>query len=196
MPKRSSGVDERVLASAAMNLSTFIFSEATKLSEQLGFGWRATPDAPSSFDAVLDAHQHSRTTGERYPVLSSGSESSIYASAEVNHAFRFLHDMTHVRLELGFDPDAELYVAVEHLNTLRRAGYAVGSTEWHLLHADTIGQLVAGCVLGRFVIDQRAFVFDCVRRGLNVAIEIESTRTNAATRDSAPEELPGGPFDE
>jgi hypothetical protein len=176
MPKKSQGLDERALVSASINLSTMFFAEAIRLAEAEGFAWRASEDAPNTFEGVLDAYAHSKQTGERYPVLTHGSETTILASAEVNHAFRFVHDLTHVRLELGFDPDSEMYVAVEHLNLLRRSGYAVGSLEWHLLHADTIGQIVAGCILGRFVIDQRAFDFDCVAHGLRAAIAIEEVR--------------------
>lgn len=176
MPKKPQGLDERALAQAMINLSTMFFAEATRLAEAEGFGWRPSPDAPSTFEGVLDAYQRSKESGERYPVLSTGSESTVYASAEVNHAFRFVHDLTHARLELDFSPDAELYVTVEHLNLLRCSGYEVGCLEWHFLHADTIGQIVAGCVLGRFVLDQRVFDIDCVRLGLRAAIELESAR--------------------
>lgn len=176
MPTKPRGLDERALVSASMNLSTMFFAEATRLAEQEGFGWRAATDAPNSFEGILDAYQRSKVTGERYPVLTVGSETTILASAEVNHAFRFVHDLTHIRLELGFDPDSEMYVAVEHLNLLRRSGYAVGSLEWHLLHADTIGQIVAGCILGRFVFDQKVFVNDCVQFGLRRAIDVEGGR--------------------
>jgi hypothetical protein len=176
MPTKPKGLDERALVSASMNLSTMFFAEATRLAEAEGFGWRVANDAPDSFEAVLDAYQHSKATGERYPVLTVGSGTTILASAEVNHAFRFVHDLTHVRLELGFDPDSEMYVAVEHLNLLRRSGYAIGSLEWHLLHADSIGQIVAGCILGRFVYDQKAFVYDAVQLGLRRAIELEAGR--------------------
>ena len=176
MPKKHKGLDERALVSATINLSTMFFGEASRLAEVEGFGWRACSDAPNTFEEVLEAYQRCKESGERYPVLNTGSQTSILVSQDVNHAFRFLHDMTHIRLELGFDTESEMYVAVEHLNLLRRAGYVVGSLEWHLLHADTIGQIVAGCVLGRFVIDQRAFDFDCVEHGLRRAIEIEEAR--------------------
>jgi hypothetical protein len=146
MPTKSKGLDERVLMLPALNLTGWILSEAARISELEGFGWKPTEDPPDGFDAVLLAYQHCRESGERFPVLrSTEAESSIYAGVEANHAFRFLHDMTHVRLELGFDPDAELYVAVEHLQMLRRSGFSLGSLEWQLLHADTVGQLVAHC---------------------------------------------------
>ncbi len=175
MPKKSGALDERVLHEPALNLTGWVLSEAAKAAEQEGFRWKAVPDPPLGFASVLDAYQRCRETRERYPVAMDGSVASIYAGSEANHAFRFLHDITHIRLELGFDPDAELYVAVEHLNMLRRAGFAVGSLEWHLLHADTVGQLVAGSVLNRFVLNQRAFVFDCVMLGLKRAVENEAT---------------------
>ena len=144
MPTKSKALDERVLLEPSLNLTGWILAEAAKVSEHEGFGWKAVDDPPDGFAAVLDAYQKCRETGERFPVARSGSATSIYAGNEANHAFRFLHDMTHIRLELGFDPDAELYVAVEHLQILRRSGFMVGSLEWHLLHADTVGQLVAG----------------------------------------------------
>ena len=183
MPKKAGALDERVLFEPALRLTGFILAEAAHAAEKEGFGWKPVDDPPDGFDAVLAAYEHSRASGERFPVARSGSASSIYAGPEANHAFRFLHDMTHVRLELGFDPDAELYVAVEHLNALRRGGFAVGSPEWHLLHADTVGQLVANCVLGRFVRDQRAFVFDAVLLGLKRAIEKEADRGDSGDHE-------------
>jgi hypothetical protein len=187
MPTKPKALDERVLYEPSLNLTGWILSEAARVSEQEGFGWKAVDDPPTGFAAVLDAYQRSKETGERFPVAKSGAGTSIYAGPEANHAFRFLHDMTHIRLELAFDPDAELYVAVEHLQMLRRSGYEVGSLEWHLLHADTIGQLVAGCVLGGFVRDQRAFVYDCVLLGLRWAVEIEMARSPATSgTDTAP----------
>jgi hypothetical protein len=174
MPTKQKALDERVLILPALNLTGWILSEAARVSEAEGFGWKPVDEPPDGFPAVLDAYQHCRESGERFPVLRSSGESTIYAGPEANHAFRYLHDMTHVRLELGFDPDAELYVAVEHLQMLRRSGFSVGSLEWHLLHADTVGQLVAHCVLGRFVTDQKQFVYDCVLLGLKRAIDKEA----------------------
>ena len=186
MPKNLRALDERVLYEPSLNLTGFVLAEAARIAEHEGFGWKAVDDPPNGFEAVLDAYERCRETRERYPIAKDGCSTSIYASPEANHAFRFLHDMTHTRLELGFDPDSELYVAVEHLNMLRRAGFAVGSLEWHLLHADTIGQLLAGCVLGRFVDDQRAFVFDCVLLGLKRAIEIERDRLPTVLTSTSP----------
>lgn len=177
MPKRTAGLDERVLATAQINLSNYIFTAASQKAEAVQFGWLATDDAPTSFDAVLTAYERSRTTGERFPVYAGGSESTIYLGAQVNHAFRFLHDLTHAELELDFTPDSELRVAVEQMTRLRQAGFEPGCLEWHLFHADLVGQLVAGCVLGRFVIDQKVFVLDVVNLGLKVAIEREGART-------------------
>jgi hypothetical protein len=176
MPKTPRGLDERVLLQPCLTLTAFVLSEAARVAETEGFGWKPVLDPPDGFNAVLEAYHHCKQTNERFPVATTGSTTSIYAGIEANHAFRFLHDMTHIRLELGFDPESELYVAVEQLNLLRRAGFKVGSLEWHLLHADTIGQLVAYCTLDRFVIDQRAFVFDCVLLGLKRAIDHEAER--------------------
>lgn len=169
-------LDERVLATAQIALSTYIFSAASQKAEAVGFGWRAVDDAPSTFEAVLDAYEHSRSTGERFPVFAGSSDSTIFLVPQVNHALRFLHDLTHVELELDFSPDSELRIAIEHLTRLRQAGFAVGSLEWHLFHAETVGQIVARCVLGRFPHDQKAFVLDVVTLGLKVAIEREAAR--------------------
>ena len=176
MPKKSRALEERVLYEPSLNVTGFVLAEAARIAENEGFGWKAVDDPPSGFEAVLDAYSRCKETGERFPVATDGSSTSILGSAQANYAFRYLHDLTHIRLELGFDPDSELYVAVEHLNMLRRAGFKVGSLEWHLLHADTVGQIVAGCLLGRFVYNQRAFVFDCVLLGFKRAVEIERDR--------------------
>jgi hypothetical protein len=173
-------LDERVLIGPSLALTGFMLSEAARCAEAEGFGWQAVPDPPTGFEAICKTYERCLESRERYPVPIAGAHTSLYSGAEAQHAVQFLRDLLHIRLELGFDPDSQLYVAVEQLNMLRRAGFAVGSLEWQLLHADTVGVLMATCILGRSPQDRRAFVFDTVLTGLRSAIERDGSSSSDA----------------
>jgi hypothetical protein len=152
---------------AGESLAAFVLAQARC---DLGFGWRESPDAPSTFEQVLHAYFQSCEQQTSYPVAIVGCMTSIYPTAEVNGAFRFWHDMTHVRLLCSFEYWDERAVAEHHLTRLEAHGFARGSLEWLLLRADAIGQNEYQRLSGRFVADQRAFALSAVEHGLGIAL--------------------------
>ena len=155
---------------ASESLAAFVLEQAGQARSDLGFGWREAPDPPSTFEQVLDAYFQSCEDQANYPVATVGSDTSIYPSAKVNGAFRFWHDVTHVRLHCTFNYWDERAVAEHHLTWLEAHGFARGSLEWLLLRADTVGQNEYHRLSGGFVADQRAFALSAAEHGLGIAL--------------------------
>lgn len=157
-------------------LSDFVLGHANTMREELGFGWYEVDAAPSSFDSLLETYFQCHEHGTDYPVARAGSATSIYPSPQVNAAFRFWHDITHLRLHCSFDYWDERAVGEFHLRQLEDAGLARESLPWLLLRADTIGQNEFSRLSGGgFVADQRAFAYAAVEHGLGVALLQELT---------------------
>lgn len=113
-----------------------------------------SPDAPSTYEEVLETMRATHYKGLPYPVFNGGCDTSIYGSADANHAFRFMHDWSHVRWGLGFDLASELLVAREQLTDL----FLRDEEEWVFL-IDTQGQALYSFLTdGEFLKDQGAFV--------------------------------------
>lgn len=100
-------------------------------------------------------------------------EPSIYLRVEANVAFRFWHDLTHLRLGRGFDVDGEIAVAQAHLAVLRAFGWREGSIEFELLHRDTLGQTLCNALTGGFPPDQWCFARLGIATTLGTAIRRE-----------------------
>jgi hypothetical protein len=166
----SSGVSFEV---AVANLGQFVLVQATATQQLAGFGWRGGPDAPADYGGLLRAFLRSQTTGTPLPVSDRFDEPTIYGSRVANLAFRFWHDVTHVRLHRGFDLQGELDVAEAQLGVLRAAGFRSGSLEYELLHADTMGQTLCGTATGGFPQDQTCFARVAVTSSLALAIRRE-----------------------
>lgn len=136
--------------------------------------------APESLEALLDATRglarpddetpgsivdaSGRLIGERLPVWSGASDRTIWSRPEVNYLFRAWHDSHHILLSAGFDPRGELAVA-DHADTLIK-----GRAERAILRAEVWGQVAYHVLHGVFPDDQRGFVRDCIRRGLDETI--------------------------
>ena len=88
-------------------------------------------------------------------------------------AFRFWHDVNHVRRGLSFDLVDELELANWHLAELTGTGFGPETTAWQLLHADLVGQIYVMALVRRFPLDQGSFWADCVRRGFDEAVLTE-----------------------
>lgn len=159
------------LEQAVDRLGAYVTRRAEVLSAEVGFSWVESPLAPSTFDAVLAAYFSCLESGDPLPVAINGSSTTIYPSRETNAAFRFWHDITHVRLHCTFDYWDERAVAEFHLSELEVSGFPPNSLEWQLLRADTIGQNeFARLSGGGFVADQRAFALSAVEHGLGLAL--------------------------
>jgi hypothetical protein len=160
---RLSEIYERhqVLA-ARETLAAFVIQQALTTADEIGFTWKPTPDAPERFDVLSAAYHHSEATGEPLPISSANNDSTIYTSAEANIAFRFCHDVHHVRLGLSFDLVDELKLALWHLDALEHSGFPPTSLPWRLLHADLIGQATVMAFARRFPLDQYRFAEGCL----------------------------------
>lgn len=159
-------------------LCRFVWHQARLRSVEVGFGWRAVPDAPGTPEQLLAAFAHSARTKEAFPVSSLFSDSTIYDRPETNYAFRFWHDGLHVELGLGFDLVSEALLGVAHLDVLRACGHDEQSIAFQLLMADTIGQARCIAEMGAFPVDQLRFALDCLRLGVDGGIEREAERTD------------------
>jgi hypothetical protein len=142
---------------ARTNLRRFVLIEAGAAAQMVGFRWRGDPHAPADYRALLLAYARSRLTGAPLPVSDEHIESTIYGDGDGNLAFRFWHDVTHLRLGHGFDLDGEIEVARAQLDVLAAAGFPPGSLEFELFHADTLGQTLCGVATGHFPTDQICF---------------------------------------
>jgi hypothetical protein len=142
---------------ARANLRRFVQIVAGASAQMVGFGWRGDPDAPADYRSLLHAYARSQFTGDPLPVSDEHMETTIYIDGAGNLAFRFWHDITHLRLGHGFDLDGEIEVARAQLDVLAAAGFPAGTLEFELLHADTLGQTLCGAATGRFPADQICF---------------------------------------
>jgi hypothetical protein len=159
------------------NLHRFVLIEASAMKQMVGFGWRGDPAAPADYRALLQAYIRSQLTGAPLPVSDEHIESTIYGDDEGNLAFRFWHDVTHVRLGRGFDLDGEIEVARAQLDVIEAAGFRPGSLEFELLHADTLGQTLCGAATGGFPADQTCFARLSLTSSLTWAIRHQFERT-------------------
>lgn len=120
-------------------------------SSDSGAGWLTEGDGPFH--------------GMRIPVWAGASARIIWSGPRVNWLFRAWHDCTHIETASDFDQDGELRVA--------RAQCALieGKPERAILWAETAGQVLYHCAHGAFPQDQRRFVLDAIRFGLDLTIE-------------------------
>jgi len=161
------------ITAARTNLNRFVLVQAGATAQLVGFGWQADPDAPADYRSLLTAYVRSQVTGCPLPVSNAYTEPSIYGTTEGNLAFRFWHDVTHVRLHQGFDLDGEIEVATAQLDVLGAAGFQPGSLEFELFHADTLGQTLCGLATGDFPRDQMCFARLSLESSLTLAIRTE-----------------------
>ena len=118
-----------------------------------------------SFDgagSLIDAH--GRVVGERIPVWSGESDSTIWSAPAVNYLFRALHDSVHIQLGAEFDVEGELEVARVQCSRIE------GKPERLILWSEIAGQVLYHAAHGAFPKNQRAFVRDCVRNGVDLTV--------------------------
>lgn len=121
-------------------------------------GFDVAAEAPETYEALC-AHLEK---GGRMLVWSGGSDATIYADAEVNHAFRAWHDWCHFTGGHDFSPEGEaaaMRMQQDHLRLLY--GDSPEVRRWFaILEAEIVGQAAYYAMWGRFPEDQRAFVED------------------------------------
>jgi hypothetical protein len=165
-----------------LNLGRFISDQARKVAAEHRMRYVPSAKAPSNYPALLLAYRSRARTGRPFPVRPEHYQQTIFTRPQLNWAFRFVHDLEHVRCHLSFSTLDELQVGAHHLEALRAAGYGPGSLEHKLLHADTVAQTYCFALLGRFPYNQRRFDFDCVKHGVDAAVELEAVRPCASAR--------------
>lgn len=164
------------LVLARHDLTAFIKRQAIETEQRLGFGLRACADAPITYQQLRGAYADSIDSREPLPISNLFCDATIYATPLDNLLFRFWHDASHMRLGVSFNLDDELELALWHLEQLERAGFASGSLPWNVLHADLVGQIQLMGLIGRFPINQRRFVTDCIEYGFEVGLLEEIRR--------------------
>lgn len=163
---------------ARNKLRTFVIQRAYECKGSLGVGYRPSSCAPATFEDLCREVRMCSQIGLPVRVSSLHNEHTILGP-EINMAFRFWHDCTHLELNAGFDRDGELAVGQEQLRQLEVEGnVTVQSLVWRLLFAETIGQTECTAHLGVFPINQWEFTLDYLQLGLREAIRLEGRRQN------------------
>jgi hypothetical protein len=167
---------ERELEVARTVLTAFVIHKAESTAAKVGFRWKPTRTAPGTFEDLNLAFKHSVESGAPLPISSENSASVIYTTRAANFAMRFWHDVSHVRLALSFDVVDELELGLWHLEHVKHAGFDESGTVYRLLHADLVGQSQLLAYAGRFPLDQRRFVVESSRIGVDAAVLDEACR--------------------
>lgn len=170
---------------AIINLSRFIRLQARMRRERLRFGWTPSIEAPSTFDQLLTEYELCAGGHTALRVSSLNCDPVIYDSPATNQAFRYWHDTSHIIFGLSFKTDDELELADHHLEAVRAEGYGPDTIEHQLLHADTFGQAYFQMCTGRFVGNQVRFDTNCVRVGVEEAVNQEVAALQLAERGAA-----------
>ncbi len=173
--KKLAGVHVQAdLQGARERLSAFIVAEAQATAHDAGFGWSARPDAPDKYPLLREHYEQVRRSGGPLHVSSYNSGNVVFTSPEVNHAFRFWHDMHHLKLGLSFKFVDEIELGLWHLEQLQRAGFGRSSLESRLLETDVLGQNYLYSVAKCHPTDQLAFVRRCLQHGLHEGVLLEA----------------------
>lgn len=143
---------------AAKNLSNYWVKQAARVKRDLGMGYIpvSADRAPSTPGALALAYIDYTLLRKPFPVLQAYSDTTVYTTQEANWAFRFLHDLTHAREDMGFsDADERAVITLQLREVARVFGYQ--SDEVALFLVDTVGQLDYCTKHGVHVPDQKAF---------------------------------------
>lgn len=179
---------EAQLQAACETLTTFVWERALATRARTGVDWAFAPDAPNTYKELRQAWQHSLSTGAPLPVLNDHSESVIFTEPEGNYVYRYWHDVTHLERERNFSNPHELDMASFHLWDAEQHGLTRGSLPWRLLHADAVGNVLHWAVYREYVRDQKVFILNAVRYGLDAALIAEAARMGLFS----PQVLPAG----
>jgi hypothetical protein len=164
------------LQGARERLSAFIVASAKDTAHEAGFGWSARLDAPDKYSVLREHYEQVLRVGGPLHVSSYNSGNVIFTSPAVNHAFRFWHDMHHVKLGLSFKFVDEIELALWHLAQVQVAGFSKGSLERRLLEIYTLGQNYLYSAARCHPSDQLRFVQRCLELGLHEGVLEEARR--------------------
>lgn len=159
---------------ARRNQSAFVLHQAEQTAHAAGFGWEARADAPDKYPVLQEHYEQIKRSGGPLHVSSYNSGNIIYTSSEINHAFRFWHDMHHLKLGLSFEFVDEIELALWHLDVAEQAGLRRGSLESQMLEIDLLGQNYLYSVARKHPVNQEAFVLRCLELGLHEGVLAEA----------------------
>lgn len=152
-------------------LADLVLTKASESAERVGFGWRASPQAPDTYEGLIAEFTECQAAGRDMRVGGVNAIPSIYGSARATFAMRFWHDVTHVEMEADFGFNGEMRVAEALLADVVTAGMDQGTLAWHLMRADTVGQnYVFVMTGGGFVPNQLDFATTAVKVNLPYAV--------------------------
>ncbi len=143
-------------------LKQFITDMAMHCIKQ-GYAFNVTDKAYDSFKQLKADYE----VNGKLTISSTGSESAIYGES-VNILFRFYHDVTHIKLDRGFNTASELAVVAVHMDDARV--YGLSPDACAMLYADTAGQVLYYAKHKTFINDQAAFITDLLERGSDYAL--------------------------
>ncbi len=166
----------------------FILGRAHELEGELGFGYRASELAPSTYAELLAEHAACRLSGLPVRVSSFNNDTTVFGP-DVNLAYRFWHDCEHVRLRADFSHGGEVIVAGQQMHEFERSGVRPYSPAWKLLFVETFGYTECNRLLGVFPEDQRQFAADYLEHRLPEAIRREGMRRSILPIDQRSAEI-------
>lgn len=167
----SQTVTKRAITEARSYLADFAIERATAISEQVGFRWRASSDAPALYDEMLTEFATCTVTGEDFRVQRPNAIPSVFGSARATFAACFWDAATRIEMEAPDGFYGNMAVAKAQLMELIEAGQPEGLLPWRLLRADTVGQTyVSAMTNGAQVPDRLAFATTAVTVGLPMAV--------------------------
>lgn len=151
---------------ACHNLSLFMFRKAEQIYRHTGISYDVVTagQCPENGKQIKAVFEQCRKACKPFPVYDGGSENTIYDSPAANHAFRFWHDYLHYAHNLTIKAADELKAAELHREGVA-AVFGADSLEARIMFADVAGQVLYYANTGKFVDNQRGFIFQCVTEG-------------------------------
>jgi hypothetical protein len=157
---------EAVVDSAILEIENFILA-MTQDCIKKGWRGRVSCNAPSSFKALKEQSLKSKIIN----VEKAGLANCMYSHASINACFRFYHDVTHLECGHGFDIHGEQIISEVHAR--HGKDYGLSSLALKVLEAETLGQILYYEKQGKFVVNQRAFIDTCLRKGIQTAVKFK-----------------------
>jgi len=144
---------------ARANLSKLVIEQANNIKRALGVNYEERIDAPSTYENMCDNWNDAKLNKCPVYVYSEACDNVIYLSKEANWAFRFWHDYLHYYWSKDFSYDSEIFVGNVQCAIVAQQ-FGLGSLEYQLMQADTVGQVNYYQATSSFVENQLQFAID------------------------------------
>lgn len=160
-------------------LGQAVRASANTISRQVGFTYTGCDHGlcPQTLAQLQREASDCHRSGQPFRVSRDQCENTIYGSVTANMAFRFWHDMIHVRNSLDVTLEDELRAGRMHVDDIKRLGYSQDHQD--LMWIDTCGQSLFNYIVGRFPKFQMAFAESVLTlrkaHGLEKAVHILAT---------------------